>query len=66
MDKPIYRVFSVNQGSFTLHHIGDFDEKEDAEEAKYLDECDEPAPDKALYHSWHLTKIAPSLRLPRK
>jgi hypothetical protein len=65
--KPIYRAYRINHHKFnndrpTVTVIGDFDKKEDADEALWLDQSDEPSPDKNLFYSWHVDSISPTLR----
>jgi hypothetical protein len=58
-----FRAFSVDHSKLRVHVIGDFNLKDEADEAVYLDKCDEPSPDKELYFSWHVTGIANSLKI---
>lgn len=36
---------------------GPYDNRADAMEANYMDQCDEPAPDKHRYYSWEIVEV---------
>lgn len=58
----IYRAFRVNHRDLTLTHLGDFEDKDDADMAVHLDLSDEPSPDKYEFYSWHIHGIYHKLK----
>lgn len=57
MNDTVYRAFSVNHSKLTIRHIGDYENKDDADMALHLDLSDDPAPDKEQFLSWHVVSI---------
>jgi hypothetical protein len=61
MSNPKYEVWvyptEINTHAKPQRVAGPFDNRQDAIEAKWFDEMDEPAPDKYDYYQWRIVEV---------